>query len=283
LQAQHSDVGYGYGGVAGLEKQLANGGGLTSFNREQQGDVLEQYYELRTNGITEDGTISDPGVLPLFEFFVREASTIIQPTFASSHTTLNSTSNNLVLTGTDAINGTGNSLNNVIMGNSAANNLNGLDGRDWLYGGDSADKLYGMDGNDYLSGGTADDMLSGWTGDDELVGGAGKDTLLGGAGKDAFTFHTAYEGVDKILDFSVADDQLHITQAGFGKDLSVGTLPTDRFVLGASASSSKERLIYNPSTGALFFDADGNNGQQQIQIAQLSPNLALTASQISIV
>jgi hypothetical protein len=287
LQAQHSDAGYGYGGVAGLEKQLANGGGLTDFNREQQGDVLEQYYELRTDGKTdgktEHETISDSGVLPLFEFFVREASTVIQPTSASSHTTLNSTSNNLVLTGTDATNGTGNSLNNVIMGNNAANNLNGLDGRDWLYGSGGTDKLYGMDGNDFLSGGTADDMLSGWTGDDQLVGGAGEDTLLGGAGKDTFTFYAAHEGVDRILDFSVTEDQIRITKAGFSQDLSVGALPADQFVLGASASGSNDRLIYNPSTGALFFDADGNNGQQQTQIAQLSPNLTLTASQISIV
>jgi hypothetical protein len=276
LQAQHSDVGYGYGGVDGLEKQLANGGSLTSFNREQQGNVLEEYYEMRTAGTT-------PDVLPLYEFFVREASTVIQPTFAASHTTLNSTANNLVLTGTDPINGTGNSLNNVIMGNNAANSLNGLDGRDWLYGSGGTDKLYGMDGNDFLSGGTADDMLSGWTGDDQLVGGAGNDTLLGGGGKDTFTFYAAHEGVDRILDFSVTEDQIHITKAGFSQDLSVGALRADQFVLGASASSSNDRLIYNPSTGALFFDADGNNGQQQTQIAQLSPNLMLTASHISIV
>lgn len=283
LQAQHSDAGYGYGGVEGLEKQLANGGGFTSFNREQQGDILEEYYELKTNGITEDDTISDPGVLPLFEFFVQEASTVIQPAFASSHTTLDSHANNLVLTGTDAMNGTGNSLNNVIMGNNAANTLNGMDGRDWLYGSDGTDKLYGMDGDDFLSGGAADDMLSGWAGDDELVGGAGNDTLMGGAGKDTFTFYAAHEGVDKILDFSATEDQIHIAKAGFSQDLRVGTLHADQFVIGASASTSNNRLIYNPLTGALFFDADGNGGQHQTQIAQFSANPTLTASQIQVV
>ncbi len=89
LAAQHSDEKYAYGGIAELEKRLAQGEGLTSFNREQQGKLVEHYYELRTKGSTQDGTISDPGVLPLFDFFVQEVSTVIKPTFAATHTTLN--------------------------------------------------------------------------------------------------------------------------------------------------------------------------------------------------
>ena len=41
---------------------------------------------------------------------------------------------NLTLTGTAAINGTGNALDNVITGNSAANTLTGGAGNDWLGG-----------------------------------------------------------------------------------------------------------------------------------------------------
>lgn len=41
---------------------------------------------------------------------------------------------NLTLTGTTAINGTGNALNNVIVGNSAINTLNGGAGDDYLNG-----------------------------------------------------------------------------------------------------------------------------------------------------
>ncbi|MCG9481592.1 putative Ig domain-containing protein [Acinetobacter pittii] len=55
---------------------------------------------------------------------------------------------NLTLTGTTAINGTGNALNNVIVGNSAINTLNGGAGDDYLNGGTGADKLLGGLGND---------------------------------------------------------------------------------------------------------------------------------------
>ncbi len=196
---------------------------------------------------------------------------------------MNAVSNNLVLTGADAINGTGNSLNNVLMGNKAANVLNGMDGRDWLYGSGGLDKLYGMQGNDYLSGGEADDILSGWDGDDELVGGRGNDTLMGGAGHDSFTFYEANAGTDKIVDFSISDDQIRISKTGFNQDSAIGNLSADQFVLGTTASDSNDRFIYDSSTGTLFFDEDGNGSGAQMQIAVFSSKPSLTASQISIV
>jgi Ca2+-binding RTX toxin-like protein len=55
---------------------------------------------------------------------------------------------NLTLTGTSAINGTGNELNNVLTGNSAANVLTGNAGNDTLNGGAGADTLMGGLGND---------------------------------------------------------------------------------------------------------------------------------------
>jgi Ca2+-binding RTX toxin-like protein len=64
---------------------------------------------------------------------------------------LGATLENLTLTGTSAINGTGNSADNLLTGNSAAN------------------------------------VLSGGTGNDTLNGAAGADTLIGGAGNDTYT------------------------------------------------------------------------------------------------
>eukprot|EP01030_Chromulinospumella_sphaerica_P002444 gene2444-2394_t len=55
---------------------------------------------------------------------------------------------NLTLTGSSAINGTGNALNNSISGNAAANWLDGGAGNDWLNGGTGADTLVGGAGND---------------------------------------------------------------------------------------------------------------------------------------
>jgi Ca2+-binding RTX toxin-like protein len=62
--------------------------------------------------------------------------------------TLGSNLENLTLTGTSVINGTGNELNNVLTGNSAANVLTGNAGNDTLNGGVGADSLVGGLGND---------------------------------------------------------------------------------------------------------------------------------------
>jgi Ca2+-binding RTX toxin-like protein len=64
---------------------------------------------------------------------------------------------NLTLTGTAAINGTGNAGNNVITGNSGNNTLNGGDGNDTLDGGAGTDALIGGLGNDiYIVDSTTD-------------------------------------------------------------------------------------------------------------------------------
>ena len=61
--------------------------------------------------------------------------------------TLGANLENLVLTGTAAINGNGNSLSNRLTGNAANNTLNGGGGADTLVGGEGRDLLYGWDDN----------------------------------------------------------------------------------------------------------------------------------------
>jgi Ca2+-binding RTX toxin-like protein len=85
----------------------------------------------------------------------------------------------LTLTGTGKIDGSGNALNNMITGNSGNNVLDGRAGDDKLLGRDGADKLLGGAGNDDLNGGT---------GNDTLTGGEGRDTMNGAAGDDLFVF-----------------------------------------------------------------------------------------------
>ncbi|MFN0194667.1 MAG: hypothetical protein ACKVP5_22275 [Aestuariivirga sp.] len=91
---------------------------------------------------------------------------------------------NLTLTGSSDIDGTGNSHNNIINGNSGGNRLEGEGGLDHLYGLGGADYLYGGSLTDWLYGGNEDDNLYGEDGDDVLVGGLDNDELDGGTGTD---------------------------------------------------------------------------------------------------
>ncbi|MFN7659276.1 MAG: calcium-binding protein, partial [Dolichospermum sp.] len=63
--------------------------------------------------------------------------------------TLKTNLENLTLQGTSAINGTGNTLNNIITGNTGNNVLNGGLGNDTLIGGAGADTMIGGAGNDF--------------------------------------------------------------------------------------------------------------------------------------
>lgn len=101
----------------------------------------------------------------------------------------------LTLTGSAAINGTGNGNNNNILGNRANNVLSGLDG------------------NDILIGGAGNDTLIGGNGNDVLTGGSGRDQLNGGAGNDRFDYNAVSESPtgtsrDVITDFAGAGTAL---------------------------------------------------------------------------
>jgi Ca2+-binding RTX toxin-like protein len=156
---------------------------------------------------------------------------------------------NLTLTGTANYNGTGNSLNNHLLGNSGANILVGSDGAD------------------------------------TLDGGAGNDTLYGGVGKDVFVFDTplnASSNVDAIKDFVVADDKINLDHNIFST-LVTGALPSGSFVVGTKALQADDHIIYNKSTGELFYDPDGSGAAAQIKFAQLSANLSLTSAHFVVI
>ncbi len=65
----------------------------------------------------------------------------------------------LTLIGSDAINGTGNELANIIEGNAAANNLKGEAGDDTLQGNGGNDTLKGSAGDDEIDGGEGQDQV----------------------------------------------------------------------------------------------------------------------------
>lgn len=79
---------------------------------------------------------------------------------ASVNFTLGAFVENLLLTGSGPINGTGNTLANKLTGNSGNNTLKSLAGNDVLSGGAGADMLFGGTGLDTLTGGTGNDKFA---------------------------------------------------------------------------------------------------------------------------
>lgn len=174
--------------------------------------------------------------------------------------TLGAEVENLTLTGTGLINGTGNALANTLTGNGANNVLSGLAGND---------------------------VLNGDLGNDTLQGGAGNDQLIGGAGNDLFVFNTALaaDNIDTISDFA-AGDRLQFDRAIFG-GLSAGTtLTVAEFLTGAgatAATNAQQRLLFDSATGALLYDADGNGATAAALVANLNVGAPLTAAAITLV
>jgi Ca2+-binding RTX toxin-like protein len=161
-------------------------------------------------------------------------------------------------------------------------NGNGLD--NFLFGGSGADELNGLDGNDTISGNGGSDLLNGGNGNDTLGGGLGNDILTGGAGNDIFVFDTALgpNNVDRVTDFVSGSDRVALDNTIF-TTLSEGVLPAGAFVNGSAAGDSDDRIIYDPTTGALYYDADGNGAGAAIQFATLSTGLTLAATDFVVI
>jgi serralysin len=215
---------------------------------------------------------------------------------------------NLTLLGSGNLNGNGNAAANIFKGNSGNNILDGSDGADTVSyihatssviinlaetaaqnvgGGMGLDTLrnieraVGSNFNDALFGSSGVNALSGGAGNDLINGMSGADVLAGGAGADSFVFNTALAttGVDTIIDFNVTDDAIRLENAIFtGLGGATGILASGFFHIGASAQDANDRIIYNASTGALFYDANGNAAGGVTQLAKLSAGLALSTS-----
>lgn len=158
-----------------------------------------------------------------------------------------------------------------IIGSGADDNLAGTANAELIQGLGGDDRLRGLNGNDTLFGGFGNDML---------VGGMGEDVLDGGPGGDRFIYTSPNQGGDRILGFANDLDDIYISRSGFGGVLSLGNLPTSRFVLGNRAQDSGDRFIYNRDLGQLFFDADGNGNQNPRLLATFEGSPMLRADHI---
>lgn len=154
--------------------------------------------------------------------------------------------NNLILTGSSGINGTGSSQNDAITGNNANNALNGSSGKD---------------------------TLTGLSGNDTLTGGAGNDSLTGGGGNDTFSYATGTAfsnttvGLDRISDLhkTTGDtDRIALSKKTFTaltSNVGTGFSKSSEFAVVASdaaAATSKAFIVYNQGTGDLFYNQNGS-------------------------
>lgn len=146
----------------------------------------------------------------------------------------------------NALNGTGNGLNNIFIGNTSGN------------------------------------LLSGKGGSDIFEGGMGNDVLVGGAGKDIFKFNTA-GSIDKLSDFSVIDDSIQLENNIFKSLTTLGTLPGSQFRVGARALDANDFVIYNNANGALYYDSNGSGTGGAVQIATVGIGLPMTSADIVVI
>ncbi|MFZ4859517.1 MAG: beta strand repeat-containing protein, partial [Desulfuromonadaceae bacterium] len=142
---------------------------------------------------------------------------------------------------------------NFLYGNSVANTLTGGSGNDTMVGNGGDDLLNGGAGNDILNGGSGSDQIIGGDGADTINGGTGSDILTGGAGNDIFIFSSALNpaDVDTLSDFVSGQDVISLSTAIF---TGLGSAES------AVDLNATDKLIYDSTTGALSYDADGAAG-----------------------
>jgi Ca2+-binding RTX toxin-like protein len=227
-----------------------------------------------SNGVSITGVEADVTTALLLENLTLSADYNVSVTGAFSiessliavyDAVAQSTSGDLIVTGT----GFGDTLN--------ASSFTG-DGSKGL-------TLNGGSGADVITGTAFDDVITGGNGNDVITAGAGSDTITGGAGSDTFVFNSI-SGADTIVDYTVADDSIQLSKAIFTGLGDIGALSSDEFVSGAgltAAADETDRIVYDTTSGNLYYDADGSGGDAAVQIATFTGTPDLLSSEFAII
>ncbi|WP_407278496.1 calcium-binding protein [Aromatoleum evansii] len=210
--------------------------------------------------------------------------------------------------------------NDDISGGAGKDKIKAGDGDDFIDGGADADNMAGGAGNDtYVvdnakdkiveqAGGGSDTVIAssdfslaklanvenieltgtgafsatGNAGANVLDGNAGSNVLTGGAGDDVFLFDDL-TGVDTITDFGNGNDMLVFDNSVFTAFTTDGALAAGSLVSGTVAVEADDFLLFDSTTGALYYDADANGAGGAVQVAQLNVGATLTADDVTII
>lgn len=197
--------------------------------------------------------------------------------------TLGSNVENLTLTGSAALQGTGNSGTNTITGNSGANVLYGLGGNDTLDGGSGADQLFGGIGNDTYVVDNVGDVVN------ELAG-EGTDTVKSSIGytlgdnveKLTLTGSAALSGTGNSLANTLTGNTgANVLDGGAGNDILAGGKGLDTLIGNLGADTFDFNALTDSAVGAgRDVIADFNRSQgDRIDLSTLDANSALSGNQ----
>jgi|GEM_PF-4393267 len=128
--------------------------------------------------------------------------------------------------------------------------------------------------------------IVGNSGNNRLNGKGGNDTLTGGPGGDVFFFGTALDAsanLDRILDFETTADRVALDDAIFTKLGGPGALLPGFFHVGAIAADLDDYIVYDDTSGALFYDSNGSKTGGQVQFASLDGAPVLSAGSFTVV
>ena len=230
--------------------------------------------------------------------------------------TINGTSGNDSLTGTtgnDTINGLGG--NDTISASAGADVIDGGAGTDTIQyrtatsgivanfatgsitGGftgasvsfSNIEKILGSNFNDQLTGNASGQNLTGQGGNDTIAGAGGVDTLWGGGGNDFFVFREmGTANADRVSDWASGADKVQLDDSAFTAIGALGDFSAGdaRFWAAAGATSghdANDRVVYNTSTGNLYYDADGSGSGAAQLIATILNHPAVAATDIAVI
>jgi Ca2+-binding RTX toxin-like protein len=142
--------------------------------------------------------------------------------------------------------------------------------------------------NDSLTGSAGVQTLAGQAGADTLWGAGGVDTLWGGGGGDTFIFREmGPANADSVRDWASGSDEAALDDAAFTAIGAAGDFAAGdpRFKANATgtATDTSDRVVYNTSSGSLYYDADGSGGGAAQLIATFQGAPAVSVTDITVI